>query len=130
MKKKTSLKNQQGISLYMITIMIAVLMSFSLSAAAIIVGSAKISASWSDSVKSFHCADSGVEEALYNAYLLVPDCNDILNGEVDNQAAYSYSVVHTYDLDVNPESDCEQTGTTITSVGSFGAASRKIEVNY
>jgi len=111
----------------MITIMIAVLMSFSLSAAAIIGGSAKISASWADSVKAFHCADSGIEQALYKAYKAVPEC-DLASGTVDGDAAYSYTVVYAYTA---PNTgDCEQTGTTITTIGRFGAASRKIQVNY
>ena len=58
------LNNKKGVSLFLITIMLAVLLGFSLNVATIIIGAAKITINVANSVKAFHCADSGIEYAL------------------------------------------------------------------
>lgn len=120
-------KNQRGISLFLITVMIAILVGFSLNVAAIIVGSAKITSNVANSVKAFHCADSGVEYALYQISQSLTTCTPSpgtsFSGNVnDTNYVYSGAII-------NPNSDCG-TGTTVNSLGSYGGATRKIQINY
>ncbi|MFA5009212.1 MAG: hypothetical protein WC534_01355 [Candidatus Paceibacterota bacterium] len=120
--KKTK-KNQKGVSLYMITIMISILMGFSLSVSGIIVGSTKITGGTGDSVKAFHCADTAVEKALYDVSLNNCVYYTPVAGTVNGDSAYSF----TYTI---LSADCTQTGTTIDAMGAYNQATRKIQINY
>ncbi|MFA5086752.1 MAG: hypothetical protein WC470_00420 [Candidatus Paceibacterota bacterium] len=120
-------KNQKGVSLFLVTIMIAVLVGFSLNVSAIIVGSAKITGNVANSIKAFHCADSGVEYVLFQVSQGTASCTNPAStgtGNIYNDAysTYSYSVF-------NPANDCG-TGTEIDSSGSFAGTTRKIHIDY
>ncbi len=124
--EKNNLK--KGVSLYLIVVIISVLLAVSLNAGSLIVGGAKIIKGAADSVKAFCAADTGIEEALYNAKN--GTCNNIVNGIVGGDAKYVYSVNVSY-----TGADCTDTGTTIQSTGEFkpGATSsskRKISITY
>ncbi|MDD5569365.1 MAG: hypothetical protein PHG23_03060 [Candidatus Pacebacteria bacterium] len=118
---KINKKSQSGQALFMVTIMIAVLMGVSLSVSSMVVGSIKTSSGWADSVKAFHCADTGVEEALYQIRKQGL-CDNITGGSVYNSPTYIYNVTIT--------ADCQETGSTVTSTGTFSSAARKIVITY
>jgi Tfp pilus assembly protein PilX len=126
--KNNSKKNQRGVSLFLVTIMIAVLMGFSLSVATIIVTSSKINGNMSDLVKAFHSADSGIEYALYQisqgSLTCVPDPGTSFSGNVNSDTNFTYS-----GYAINAGSTCG-TGTTVISSGTFGGSTRKIQINY
>ncbi|HOS88071.1 MAG TPA: hypothetical protein PL093_01895 [Candidatus Pacearchaeota archaeon] len=127
---------QRGVVLYMVVIMLAVLMGFSLSVAFLIVTSSKITSTVADSIKAFHCADSGVEYALCrvntNCYsslsLSVLQCQvspgTSFSGNL-NDSNYTFSGTAINSSDPN----CG-TGTTIKSTGTYKSSIRKVEINY
>jgi hypothetical protein len=124
--KNSNLK--KGVSLYLIIVIISVLLAVSLNVASLIIGGAKIIKGAADSVKAFYAADTGIEEALYNAKNSV--CDDIANGTVGGDSNYVYNVDVSYTGD-----DCADAGTTMLSIGEFkpgGASStkRKISITY
>ncbi|MDD5696353.1 MAG: hypothetical protein PHO90_00010 [Candidatus Pacebacteria bacterium] len=119
---------KKGVSLYLVIVIISILLAVSLNAASLIIGGAKIIKGAADSVKAFYAADTGIEEALYNAKNST--CNDIVNGTVGGDANYVYNV----DISYTGE-DCTDTGTTMLSVGEFkpggaSSAKRKISIIY
>jgi hypothetical protein len=119
---------KKGVSLYLIIVIISVLLAVSLNVASLIVGGAKIIKGAADSVKAFCAADTGIEEALYNAKNST--CDDIVNGTVGGDSNYVYNVDVSY-----TGLDCTDTGTTMLSIGEFkpgGASStkRKISITY
>jgi Tfp pilus assembly protein PilX len=121
--KNNKNKNQQGLSLFIVTIMVAVLLGLSLSVANIIIGSVAITSNLADSVKAFHCADTGIEVALYNAKNSV--CTSPSSGTVNGESAFGYTYTIT--------GDCTSTGTTIISSGTYGingASTRRIKISY
>jgi hypothetical protein len=139
--KKNQNKKQQGLSLFIVTIMVAVLMGLSLSVANIIIGSVTITSNLADAVKAFHCADSGIERALYSASGRLPpvSCDDILapsagTGFVGvSDTGYHYNVYDTHTSDgtsMNGTLDCAASGTTITASGVYGTATRRIKISY
>jgi len=122
--KSSDLK--KGVSLYLIIVIISILLAVSLNVGSLIIGGAQIIKGASDSVKAFCAADTGIEEALYNAKNGI--CNDIVNGTVGGDSAYVYNV------DVSG-ADCTDTGTIMQSVGEFkpgptASAKRKVSVSY
>jgi len=58
-------EREKGVSLYMTIILMAVLLSMVLGVTSIIVNGLNIAKGVTDSVKAFHAADTGIEEALY-----------------------------------------------------------------
>jgi uncharacterized protein (TIGR02145 family) len=112
--------NQKGISVYLTIIIMAVLLSVSLGMTAIIVGGAKIAGTYSNSVKAFYAADTGVEETLYNAYKQ-ESCGGVSQTYFDSSNNYGYST--------EVSGDCSS-DTTLDSVGTYGSSTRKIEVNF
>lgn len=73
------------------------------------------------SVKAFHAADTGMEEALYRIKKEA-DCDDFSD---EFSTGYGYTVVITY-----TGGSCADTGTTITSMGEYNGINRKIEASY
>jgi Tfp pilus assembly protein PilX len=134
MAKNNSKKNQRGVSLFLVTIMIAVLMGFSLSVATIIITSTKITSNMADSVKAFHASDSGIEYALcrinstcatatsLSQLACAADPGTSFSGTIDSNTSYSGAAI-------NADTACG-TGTTVTSSGTFGGSTRKIQINY
>jgi len=97
-------------------------MAMILGVTSIIVGGAKITKGLGDSVRAFHAADTGVEQALYRIRGGSPDCANFSGnfGESD----YNYSV------NITNANNCGETGMNIKSTGSYYGAKRKIEVTY
>jgi len=126
--KKTCFKFQlsdnreKGISLYLTMILLSLLMAMILGVTSIIVGGAKITKGLGDSVRAFHAADTGAEQALYRIRGGSPDCANFSGnfGESD----YNYSV------NITNANNCGETGMNIKSTGSYYGAKRKIEVTY
>lgn len=119
---------KKGVSLYLIIVIISVLLAVSLNVASLIVGGAKIIKGAADSVKAFYAADTGIEEALYNAKNSA--CDDIVSGTVGGDSSYVYNVDVSYTGE-----DCTDTGTTMLSIGEFkpggaSATKRKISITY
>ena len=128
-KEINNTENKKGISLFLITIMLAVLLGFSLNVATIIIGAAKITLNVANSVKAFHCADSGIEYALYGVatgVLQCPAARNPISGNLSGGGSYSFTIYNQYN-------NCG-TGTEIESSGTYPAtatgATRKIKINY
>lgn len=99
----------------------AILLSVSLGLSSIIVGGAKITGSLGNSVQAFYAADTGIEQALYQIFK-VPSCANIAGGDCGTDC--TYSVV------INPNVNCEETGTSIKASGVYNGTNRKIEAYY
>lgn len=135
-KKLHNIRRQRGISLFLITIMIAVLVSFSLSVASIIIGSTKITSNVADSVKAFHCADSGIEYALCR---IGTACRTTASlAQLDCQASpgtYFNSTVNDSNFTfigyaINSTPGVCGANTTIEATGNYRTGARKIQVKY
>ncbi|MDD3386744.1 MAG: hypothetical protein PHU17_02755 [Candidatus Pacebacteria bacterium] len=115
------MKNQRGVSLFLIVIIMSVLMSVSLGLSVIIVGGGKISGGADDAIKAFYIADTGIERALYSIQTL-GSCSNFS----DTFEGGSYEVV------IIPPSwgNCFNEGTIITSLGTYNGSKKKIEVSY
>lgn len=119
--------------MFLITIMISVLVGFSLNVATIIVGSAKITGNVANSIKAFHCADSGIEYALYQVKNL-PGSGFVCDiggtsfpaspGYVDSDSNYTFTGIAS-----STGGDCG-TGTEIDVSGTFGETTRKLHIDY
>lgn len=135
-KKPHNTKSQRGVSLFLITVMIAVLISFSLSVAFIIIGSTKITSNVADSVKAFHCADSGIEYALCRigtacrttASLSQLDCQASPGTHFEGTVNDSNFTFTGYAINSNPGT-CGA-NTTIEATGNYRTGARKIQVTY
>lgn len=128
MFKTKNKKNQRGVSLFLITIMISVLVAFSLNVATIIVESAKLTSNAGDSVKAFHCADSGIEYGLYQISQGLITCTSTpgtdFNGSVNSDSNYTFDGTI-----INPNNDCG-VGTNVTTLGNFNGSVRKVQIQY
>jgi hypothetical protein len=112
--------NQKGVSVYITIIILSILLAVSLGLSSIIVGGAKLVESLDFSVKAFHAADTGIEQALYN--IKNSACDDFTGTCGTN---CSYAVIITY-----TGTDCADTGTSIKSLGTYKTTKRKIEASY
>jgi len=129
MFKTKNKKNQRGVSLFLITIMISVLVAFSLNVATIIVESAKLTSNAGDSVKAFHCADSGIEYVLYQISLspeptICTSPANSISGTVNGDSYYSFDTTV-----FNTNNDCG-VGTIVTALGNFNGSVRKVQIQY
>jgi len=122
-KINSSIKAQKtkGQTLYLTMILLAIFSAIILGVTTIITSGAKITKGLGDSVKAFHAADTGIEQALYNTRSTSPNCAEIHGNFGD--ANYKWDVIITY-------TTCGATGTTIQSSGTYYGTSRKIEVSY
>jgi len=136
-KKIEKLKaKEQGVSLYLAIVILAVLLGVSFGLSSILVGQIKITRGMGDSVVAFYAADTGIETELYNnsptgtsysGYLdldgdgggLPGDCPDTLQDSDD--ACYKVSVLA-------PGPDCDALNLCIKSVGVYKNTERAIEV--
>jgi hypothetical protein len=115
--------NQKGISVYITIVIMSVLLAVSLGLASIIVNGAKMADSLSNSVKAFHVADTGIERTLYEMFKN-SNCTTPVTGNFGTNYTYSVTIAHT------GGGTCLDTGTTIESLGTYGATKRKIEASY
>ena len=129
---------EKGVSIYLIVIIISTLLAVSLNLANAIIGGTKIIVHSADSVKAFYAADSGVEAALYQAFITDCDdpadgycCTDINSGNVSGDSKYTYSVDISY-----TGANCEETGTSMISIGTYkpdgtnASSTRRISIGY
>lgn len=112
--------NQKGSSLFLVVIMLSVFLSVVLGLTNIIINSAKMGENLSYSIKAFHAADTGMEEALYR----IKKQSNCEGFSEELGTDYSYSVT------ITPSSGCENFGTTITSSGVYFGVGRKVEASY
>jgi Tfp pilus assembly protein PilX len=114
-------KHQKGSSIFLVVIMLSVVLSVVLGLTSIIVGGSKMTESLSYSVRAFHAADTGMEEALYRIRKQ-SNCDDFSD---EFSTDYGYTVTITY-----TGGSCADTGTTITSMGEYLGINRKLETSY
>lgn len=119
--------NQKGVSIYLIVVMISVLLSAVLGTTSIIIGGVRIAESLGYSVKAFHVADTGIEEALYNIKNTSGTCD---NSTSDGTFGTGYTWDVTMTNAGNGNTDCSATGTEITSSGTYRTVNRKIGASY
>ena len=131
LEKETCLPGRQaekGVSLYMTVILMAVLLSMVLGVTAIIINGLNIAKGVTDSVKAFHAADTGIENALYRIRI-ENDCSDpctfpnscILSWGDPTNWYYTFT---DYQCDLNTPS------ISIKSKGVYHESQRMIEVSY
>ncbi|MFA5755039.1 MAG: hypothetical protein WC909_01585 [Candidatus Paceibacterota bacterium] len=113
--------NQKGVSLYLIVIIMAVLMSVSLGLSAIIIGGSKLSQGTEYAVRAFYIADTGIERALYATQTL-GDCSDF-SSDFEG-GSYEVKIV------APSGGTCLDEGTIITSLGMYNGSKKKIEISY
>jgi len=120
------MEQEKGVAIYLVVIIVSTLLAVSLNLAAVIMGGAKIVSGSANSVKAFYAADTGIEEALYDS---LTTCDD-LTGSVGGDTKFYYSV------DIDPNVDCQDLGTTMTSSGEYrpngstAATKRRISIGY
>ncbi|HNY36104.1 MAG TPA: hypothetical protein PLD14_00425 [Candidatus Pacearchaeota archaeon] len=112
--------NQKGVSVYITVIIMSVLLTITLGLSSIIIGGAKMVEGLDGSVKAFHAADTGIEEALYNIRIL-GSCDSFTN---NFDTDYYYTVI------INPSTNCVASGTSIKSTGTYNTINRKIEAAF
>jgi len=121
---------EKGVSIYLIVIIISTLLAVSLNLANLIIGGTKIIVHSADSVKAFYAADSGVEAALYQAFV-GHSCSTPVSGNVSGDSKYTYSVDISY-----TGASCEETGTSMISIGTYkpdgtnASSTRRISIGY
>ena len=82
-----------------------------------------------DSVKAFYAADSGVEAALYQAFV-GHSCSTPVSGEVSGGSGK-----YTYNVDITG-ANCEETGTSMISIGTYkpdgtnASSTRRLSIGY
>ncbi|MBP6913936.1 hypothetical protein KBB74_00310 [Candidatus Parcubacteria bacterium] len=120
---------EKGVSIYLIVIIISTLLAVSLNLANLIIGGTKIIVHSADSVKAFYAADSGVEAALYQAFV-GHSCSTPVSGEVSGGSGK-----YTYNVDITG-ANCEETGTSMISIGTYkpdgtnASSTRRISIGY
>ncbi|MFA5249273.1 MAG: hypothetical protein WC397_01920 [Candidatus Paceibacterota bacterium] len=120
-KKKEG--SQKGISLFMTMVMMAIIMAMVLGVTAIIINGLNMIEGVSDSVKAFHAADTGIEQALYNIRV-DGDCVS----PCPSSAPCSLGTNWSYSLDYS--GGCSTTSINIVSEGYYYGAQREIKVSY
>lgn len=130
------MNKQKGVSLYITIVIMTILLSIVLGLTNIIVTGAKIAGQFSDAVRAFSAADTGIENALYNLYKS-GTCSDVgptpiidcatggtIKVQGDNKYCYSFDVTGSC---LSP--------TSISSTGRYesantGATTRSIQVSF
>lgn len=120
------MNKQKGVSLYITLIIMTILLSIVLGLTSIIITGAKIASQFSDAVRAFSAADTGIENALYNFYKN-NNCSNFSSNSIQGDSSYSYSVT-IVTAGVCPPS-------TVNSLGNFnsagsGTTARNIQVYY
>ncbi|MFA5742968.1 MAG: hypothetical protein WCX77_03805 [Candidatus Paceibacterota bacterium] len=118
---------EKGVALYMTIILMAILMAMVLGVTSIIINGLNVAKGVTDSVKSFHAADTGIENALYkirieedcNPPCLFPDTCTPLWGDPEWQYTFT-----SYSCTTTPPS------ILINSKGIYHESQRMIEVEY
>ena len=131
LEKETCLPGRQaekGVSLYMTVILMAVLLSMVLGVTAIIINGLNIAKGVTDSVKAFHAADTGIENALYRIRI-ENDCSDPCT--FPNPCTLSWGDSEWYYTFTNyTPCDLSIPSISIKSRGVYHESQRMIEVSY
>ncbi len=110
-----NVSQKRGISLYLVIVILAILMSVSLGLISLTVGEIQIAGGVGNSTVAFYAADTGIEKALYDK--LVSGGAGQVSGTLDNGANYSTEVQEF------------ASSTKIYSTGNYRGVWRKIEIN-
>ncbi len=110
------LKSQNGISLYLSLMVVAILLAIAFGLSSILLGQLKTIKEMGNSVVAFYAADAGIEAVLVNRSNPV----DIVQTSLGNDA--------TYQVVVTTGGDCPHY--CIKSIGSYLGTRRAIEITY
>jgi len=113
------IKKQDGVSLYLAVIILAVLLAISLGLSSILISQIKIIRGMEESVIAFYAADTGIEIELYQQNL--PPFS--YSGSLGDATYFVVGVVRGVD-------GCDAPRFCIKSKGVFGKTQRAIEVKY
>jgi Tfp pilus assembly protein PilX len=117
-------QEEKGVSLYMTIILMAVLLSMVLGVTAIIINGLNIAKGVTDSVKAFHAADTGIENALYRIRIEELEdspCSPVCYPWGDSEWSYTFT---EYNCNTSTPS------ISIKSKGVYHGSQRMIEVKY
>jgi len=130
----SSTKQQKGISLLFVVLIMGVILAIGLGISGILVQQTRMAGEIGYSVVSFYAADSGIEQELYDLYKLPEDEHS--PGYPGNIGGASYEVVakcgnkneecpsgFDYDSELNAIYQ-------VKSVGTYQATKRAIEIEY
>jgi hypothetical protein len=110
--------SNQGIAIYLVLMIMAIVLAAALALSAILVSQIKIIKGLGNSVIAFYAADTGIERELYEK----------------NPPPFSYSGSlnnSTYEVQVlTPGPGCDAENLCIKSVGSFKESKRAVEIKY
>lgn len=120
-------QKEKGVSLYMTIVLMAVLLAMVLGVTAIIMNGLNIAKGVSDSVKAFHAADTGIENALYKIRIEGDD-SPICNSP--NVCDYGWGDAQWYSTFTKYECNLASSTISIQSKGIYHASQRTIEVRY
>lgn len=103
-----------------------IMLSIVLGLTSIIITGASIAGQFSDAVRAFSAADTGIERGLFNVYKS-SNCAAIPSTNIQGDTSYSYSV--------SISGSCPNTPTVMESIGQYsspntGYTRRKIQVSY
>lgn len=121
-------EKQKGSSLYLTIIFLGLILAISVGTTSIVVSGASLISGMGDSVKSFHVADTGLEEALYEIRKGAgKDVIISLGGELDCSLNFSYQYG---DIECNVVVNEESGQVFIDSTSSYNGSKRRIEAVY
>lgn len=119
-----NLKSNQGVSLYLTLVIMAILFSIGLMTSTILLDQIRMIKGMGDSVIAFYAADTGIEKVLLNRGNPQPILSGSPEGELDNGASCTVVVLPGL------TSDCDADNFCIRSIGSYKDTKRAIEVKY
>lgn len=120
-------KGQQGVSLYMTIILMAILLAMVLGVTSIIMNGLDIAKGVTDSVKAFHAADTGIENALYQIRI---ESNCACSCSSPDKCDFSWGDSEWYCSFTNYDCILDPPSVLIKSRGVYHDSQRTIEVQY
>lgn len=110
---------QKG-SLYLTVLMVGLLISIIVGVIGIIVSSSNLGRGLGDSLRAFHIADSGMEQALYQKQKTLTEEEIYCSADFDDYGISSCTILVEYDDGNNIES--------IKAIGSYNGSQRVIQL--
>ena len=117
-------KNQSGISLFLATIIMTIVLAIVLGLSTILASQMRITKGMEDSVIAFYAADAGIEEILEKRENPTATCTTEDNPCSLGKAGY-FIKIYSSDSD-----DCSAPNYCIKSFGIYNNVRRAIEINY
>lgn len=111
---------EEGVSLYLVLIILGVLLALALGISTIFLGQTKMIREMGNSVVAFYAADTGIEEVLMNQDNPV----DIPETILPNGAKYEVFVIE------GNSQECPALNYCIRSIGTYQKTKRAIEITY